>query len=86
MEKYEILFKRSAFKELDKLPKKDVQRIVEKIRGLSHGLKTVSAEKLAGDEKFRVRQGDYRIICLLDEENGKIVIYKIGHRRDVYRK
>lgn len=85
MEKYEILFKRGAVKELEKNVKKDAQRIIEKIRSLTNGPEHLAAEKLAGNDKFRIRQGDHRIIFLMDKENKKIIIYKIGHRRDVYR-
>ena len=44
-------------------------------------------EKLSGTaEKYRVRQGDYRIVYELDEKAGSVLIVKIGHRKDVYRR
>ena len=44
------------------------------------------SEKLAGyEDRYRVRQGNYLIVYLVDDDSSVITIYKIGHRKDVYR-
>lgn len=86
MANYKILIKPSAKKELEKLPKKDIQKIVVKIQDLSADPRPVGSEKLSGDDKFRVRQGNYRIVYSIEDDKLIVFIVKIGHRRDIYRK
>ena len=85
MASYSIEIKRTAAKELEALPLKNRRRIVAKIRKLAADPRPAGCEKLAGDVKYRVRQGDYRILYSVDDQDGVIVIVKIGHRRDVYQ-
>ena len=68
MAKYKILIKPSAIKELAKLAKKDLQKVVERIRSLSTNARPPGCEKLSGDEKYRVRQGNYRIIYSIEDD------------------
>jgi mRNA interferase RelE/StbE len=82
---YKIVIKPSAVKELKKLPKKDVQRITAKIQTLANEPRPRGCEKLSVQEKFRVRQGNYRIVYFVDDDDLTVQIFKIGHRRDVYR-
>lgn len=42
-------------------------------------------EKLSGQEKYRIRQGDYRVLYAIDDDSATVTIVKVGHRRDVYR-
>lgn len=86
MAAYRIEIKRSAAKELERIPPKDRDRIAEKIRSLSSDPRPTQAKKLSGEEKYRIRQGDYRILYQIQEDIVMIVIVKIGHRRDVYKK
>jgi mRNA interferase RelE/StbE len=81
---YKILIKPSAVKELKKISNPDFDRITERIRKLSSEPHPKGCEKLSHQEKYRVRQGNYRIIYLVDDPNQEIIIYKIGHRREVY--
>jgi len=81
---YKILIKPSAVKELKKISNPDFDRITEKIRRLSSDPRPKGCEKLSHQEKYRVRQGNYRIIYLVDDAKQEIIIYKIGHRREVY--
>lgn len=85
MANYKIVIKPSAVKELKKLPKKDVQRITAKIQTLANEPRPRGCEKLSVQEKFRVRQGNYRIVYFVDDDDLTVQIFKIGHRRDVYR-
>ena len=86
MEKYKILIKPSAKKELEKLPKKDLQKIVIKIQDLSIEPRPAGCEKLSGDDKYRIRQGNYRIVYSIEDNELVVFVIKIGHRRDIYRK
>jgi mRNA interferase RelE/StbE len=84
---YRLLLKASAAKEIQKLGSKaDRRRVVEKIRGLAENPRGQSSEKLAGyEDRYRVRQGDYRIVYLIDDKAMDVTVFKVGHRRDVYR-
>lgn len=85
MEKYRILIKPSASRELDATPKIDLKRIVKRIQNLSEIPRPQGCEKLSGEDRYRVRQGPYRIVYSIDDKNHEVVIVKIGHRREVYR-
>ena len=85
MASYSLEIKRSAAKELAQLPPKDRGRVVARIRSLADDPRPVGAEKLSGQERYRARQGDYRILYEIEDQILRIMVVKIGHRRDVYR-
>lgn len=85
MASYRIFIKPSAAKELEAVPKKDRLGIVEKVRRLSNNPRPAGCEKLSGEEKYRIRQGDYRILYSIQEDEVIVTIVRIGHRREVYR-
>jgi mRNA interferase RelE/StbE len=83
---YNLLIKRSAEKELKKLPEADLRRIIDRIRHLAQHPFPAGCEKLSGDiEPYRIRQGDYRMVYGIDDAACLVEIVKIGHRREVYR-
>jgi len=82
---YRLLIKPSAAKELEGVPAKDQHRIIRRMAALAKDPRLPGCEKLSGQEKYRVRQGDYRILFAVDDEELTVVVVKIGHRRDVYR-
>jgi mRNA interferase RelE/StbE len=82
---YELLIKRSATKELEALPTTYRRRIAAKIQHLSTEPRPVGAEKLSGEEKYRIRQGDYRVLYEIDDPARTVTVVRIGHRGDVYR-
>jgi mRNA interferase RelE/StbE len=82
---YRVLIKRSAAKELETLPPKARSRVAAKIAALAATPRPPGVEKLSGEEKYRVRQGDYRVLYAIDDAAATVTIVKIGHRRDVYR-
>ncbi|MDA0349124.1 MAG: type II toxin-antitoxin system RelE/ParE family toxin [Verrucomicrobia bacterium] len=86
MDEYRIEIKKSAGKELQKIKGKDQERIIERIRGLAQEPRPSGSKKLSGEEKYRIRQGDYRILYQIFDETVLIVIVNVGHRRDVYKK
>ena len=84
MASYRIEIKRSAAKELEALPLKDRKRIVAKIRRLAGEPRPPRCERLSGHAKYRIRQGDYRVLYAIDDHEALIQIVKVGHRKDVY--
>jgi mRNA interferase RelE/StbE len=85
MENYRIEIKRSATKELRRIAAKDQRRIIDHIRSLSADPRPAGTKKLSGEEKYRIRQGDYRILYQIYDETITVVVVRIGHRRDAYR-
>jgi mRNA interferase RelE/StbE len=83
--RYRLLIKPSAVKELENIPKRDRVRVVRRIERLADEPRCVRCEKLSGRDRYRVRQGRYRILYSIDDEQIIVVVVKIGHRRDVYR-
>jgi len=83
---YSVLITKSAAKELEAVPTKDRQRIVTRIRSLADDPRPVGVEKLSGDEKYRIRQGDYRILYEIVDEELIVTVVRVGNRRDVYRR
>ena len=85
MVRYEIAIKKSAAKELESIPRKDLQRIIKRIRSLAKDPRPHGSQKLSGQEQYRIRQGDYRIVYDVEDKDKLIDIVKIGHRREIYR-
>ncbi len=85
MEKYKVELKKSAAKEIERLSRKDITAILEKIASLSHNPRPHDCKKLSGEEKYRIRSGDYRIIYLIEDDVLIVYVVKVGHRKDVYR-
>jgi mRNA interferase RelE/StbE len=82
---YSIFFKVSVRKDLDSIPKNDLQRIIEQIGNLASNPRPFGCEKLSGQEKYRLRQGNYRIIYSIQDAQLTVWVVKVGHRREVYR-
>jgi len=82
---YRLLIKPSAAKELEGLPTEDRKRVVSRVQGLSTQPRPPGCEKLTGHDLFRVRQEDYRILYEVQDADLVVTVFKIGHRRDVYR-
>lgn len=85
MASYSLEIKRSAAKELGQVPPKDRRRIVARIQDLAQDPRPPGAEKLSGQERYRIRQGDYRILYEIEDDILRIMVVRVGHRRDVYR-
>ena len=85
MGSFEVIFKRSVAKDLRQIPKKDVAKILKRIEALRAEPRPPGVEKLSGQEKYRIRQGVYRILYEIRNNKLIVVVVKIGHRRDVYR-
>ena len=86
MARYSLLLTRSAAKELESVPAKDRQRIVSKISALADNPRPAGSEKLSGDDKYRIRQGDYRILYEIVDAKLIVTVVRVGNRREVYRR
>ena len=86
MASYKLVIKRSAAKELEAVgSRKDRRRIVVKIRSLAVDPRPLGYQKLSGSEKYRVRQGSYRIVYSIEDDRLVVTVVRIVHRREVYR-
>jgi mRNA interferase RelE/StbE len=82
---YRIILKKSAVKELEAIPKRDLTKIVERIHSLADEPRPQGVEKLSAQERYRIRQGDYRIVYSIEDDVLTVCVVKVGHRREVYR-
>jgi mRNA interferase RelE/StbE len=86
MESYKILIKKSAADELaGGIPRKDLDKIVRRIHALGSDPRPSGCRKLSGQDRYRLRQGDYRIVYAVDDSRRIVEVFKIGNRREVYR-
>ena len=85
MGSYSVHLKRSAAKEIEALPRKDRVRIIERIGSLSEDPRPAGSKKLSGRDAYRIRQGDYRIVYTVGDEDRIVMVSVVAHRRDAYR-
>lgn len=84
MARYSLFIKPSAAKEIEALPKKDRLKIILRIQGLAADPRPPGCEKLSGNDTYRVRQGLYRILYTINDNELIISVVNVGHRREVY--
>lgn len=84
MVKYKLVVKASVRKDLKKIPKRDVKRILSKIEALAINPRGLGCTKLSGEENYRVRQGMYRIVYQIRDSQLIVNVIKVGHRSNVY--
>ena len=87
MAEYKLRIKPSAAKEIEAIgPRQDRQRIVSRIQALGKEPRPAGCEKLAGvSALYRIRQGKYRVIYAVNDVQRLVEVFKVGHRREVYR-
>lgn len=85
MAEFRVFFKESVWKDFKKVPKKDLVKILEKIEGLAINPRPIGCEKLTGQERYRVRQGYYRIVYSIQDNELTVWVVKVGHRKDACR-
>lgn len=85
MARYELRIRPSVAKDLRGIPKADVERILARIESLRDDPRPPGSEKLSAQERYRIRQGRYRIIYGIEESEVVVEIVKVGHRREVCR-
>lgn len=82
---YKIYFKASVEKDFKKIPKKDTKNILQRIDSLRIEPRPINCEKLSDQERYRIRQGRYRIIYSIQDNELTIWVVKMAHRKDIYR-
>lgn len=86
MERYRVFIKPSAVKEIERIDDTRARRrIVRRIENLAIDPRPPGCEKLSGLDKFRVRQGTYRIVYSVDDGGRSVIAVKVGDRKEVYR-
>jgi mRNA interferase RelE/StbE len=85
MAAYKIFFKASVWKDFEPIPKKDLKKILQSIDRLSEDPRPRGCEKLTGQERFRLRQGRFRIVYSIQDDELTVWGVKVGHSKDVYR-
>ncbi len=86
MASYRVFIKPSAAKELEAVgTKKERTRLVARIRSLAVDPRPPGCQKLSGSEKYRVRQGAYRVVYLIEDDKLVVTVVRVAHRREVYR-
>ena len=86
MANYSVEIKRSAAKVLDALPAKEGLRILARIQALADDPRPPGAIKLSARERYRLRQGDYRILYEIEDAVLRVLVVAIAHHRDAYRR
>jgi mRNA interferase RelE/StbE len=85
--RYSVEFRPAVLKSIKRLPKKELRRIKKKIDGLSENLPDPATTKMKGNNPFhRVRTGNYRIVYQILEDRLVILVVKVGHRKDIYKR
>ncbi len=82
---YRVLFRKSVEKDFSSIPKRDMKRILNRIKTLAGNPRPPGSEKLTGQERYRLRQGRYRIVYSIQDDELTVWVVKIGHRKDIYR-
>jgi len=85
MAQYRVIFRKSVYKDMRSIPRKDVRRILDVIKALEDDPRPPSTKKLSGQERYRIRQGNYRILYEIADDKLIVCVVKVGVRRDVCR-
>ena len=86
MANYKIYFRKSAAKELRKLPNPTLKKVIKRVEALAIDPRPVGCEKLTGQEFYRIRQGNYRIVYSIQDDELTVWVVKISHRKDIYKR
>ena len=85
MAAYSLFFKDSVQKDFDGIPKKDLRKILSRIKVLEIDPRPQGCEKLTGEDRYRLRQGQFRILYSVEDDKRTVTVVKVGHRKDIYR-
>ena len=83
--RYEVQIVQAAERDMDRLPSTVHARISRRILSLGDNPRPRGTKKLSGREEYRLRVGDYRVLYTVDDTNSIVLIFAVGHRREVYR-
>lgn len=82
---YKIIIRGSAARQIKKLPSDYFRLVQQHIDDLANTPRPFGCEKLTNSEEYKLRVGVYRIIYMIDDKAHPITIYRVKHRREVYR-
>jgi mRNA interferase RelE/StbE len=85
VESYSVWIRSSAEREIEALPDQVRRRVVERLIGLASEPRPAGAKKLSGRAEYRLRQGDHRMVYVVDDARREVVVVRVAHRSDVYR-
>jgi len=85
MAAYKIYFRESVQKDFAGIPKSDLKKILQRIKTLAEDPRPSGCEKLTGQDRYRVRQGRYRILYSIQDQGLTVWVVKVGQRKDIYR-
>lgn len=86
MASYRLFIKPSAVKEIEAIPtRRDRRRVVGRIESLAEDPRPPGCQKLSGADKYRVRQGRYRILYTIRDRRLIVTVVRVAHRKDAYR-
>jgi mRNA interferase RelE/StbE len=85
MAAYKIFFKKSVEKDFKVIPKRDLKKILDRIETLAEEPRPPGCEKLTGQKRYRLRQGRYRILYSIQDDELTVWVVKVGPRKDIYR-
>jgi mRNA interferase RelE/StbE len=85
MAAYKVYFRASVEKDFASIPRSDLKKILQRIKQLAENPRPPGCEKLTGQERYRLRQGRYRIVYSIRDDELTVWIVKVGHRKDIYR-
>jgi len=85
MAAYKLFFKKSVQKDFEVIPKKDLKRILNRIEALAKNPRPPGCEKLTGQNRYRLRQGRYRIVYSVQDDELTVWVVKAAHRKHIYR-
>jgi mRNA interferase RelE/StbE len=86
MGKYRVVFRKSVAQDLRPIPNRDLRKILATIESLSEEPRPSGIERLSEQDRYRIRQGNYRIIYEINDKKVIVVVVKVGHRKEVYRR
>lgn len=86
MERYRIEYASSIRRDLRKIDKQEVPRILAAIEALAEQPRPVSSKKLTGEELYRIRVGNYRVLYEIIDDRLVIMVIGVRHRKEIYRK
>jgi mRNA interferase RelE/StbE len=82
---YELVVRPSVYRDVKGIPPRELKRILERMEALRVDPHPANSVKLSGQESYRIRQGNYRIIYEIEDARRVVVVSKVGHRREIYR-
>lgn len=85
MASYKLILRKSVARDLRSVPQHDLKRILARLQALMEDPRPQGCEKLSGQERYRVRQGVYRILYEISDSLVTVTVVKVGHRRHVYQ-